>query len=523
MTRKLLLVVLCAGLVSSACGTRRDDTDFSALSSSGGQAVTEGAVAGGAAGPAGDVAAGDVPAGDAAAAAGGDTPVSGPAGAVDPGTAAGGAPTTKGGKASGPAAGGGAPGAGAGPTAGAGAGGPATASDVGVTPTTITLGNVVSYKGLAGPDQFPPYYYGAASFFNDLNARGGINGRKVVFQTCDDAYTTSGNVKCVRDLVEKSKVFALVANACGVCDGLTFASDKAVPSINGLATDFRSYALPHNWDVSGNPYPTNGKIGFKGKVYYGTSAFRFFNQKYGIKKAGIVYYDNAAPSKNAALGFAQQMKLEGITPYLYGLNVALPQYDSAVIDMKSRGVTGLWDAIDIVGNQNLCKSIDSNGLKLTAKVSSSAAWTESVGSTFSSPCRKTVFSTEAPASVPYSDTSNPEVAKFRAAYKRYFPDRQGKLYQWTLDGWATAMRFTDAATACGANLTRACLEKNLDAAPYTARGLWSPRSNEKIDFDKQKTIKECLSVVQWDDSVNTFAPRTVKTCYTTPLVGQNIS
>ena len=45
----------------------------------------------------------------------------------------------------------------------------------------------------------------------------------------------------------------------------------------------------------------------------------------------------------------------------YPMNVALPNYDSAVADMKSRGITELWDSIDIGGNQNLCKSMNSNG------------------------------------------------------------------------------------------------------------------------------------------------------------------
>jgi branched-chain amino acid transport system substrate-binding protein len=486
VNRRIIVALLLSGLLATACGTRRDNADFGALGASGeGIAASEG-VAG--EGGVDGVDSGGGPAGGGTQTApDGTTP---------------GAPGTDG-KAPG--------------------GGRNGASDVGVTASTITIGNVISVKGLAGPDQFPPYYFGAAAFFNDVNARGGINGRKVVFQTCDDTYTASGNVKCVRNLVDKSKVFSFVASACGICDGFTYAADKKVPAIHGLTTDFRGYALPHTWNSQGNPYPQNGKIGWKGKVYYGTGVYRFFKEKYKIAKAGIIYYEDAAPSKNAALGFAEQMKAEGIEPFLYGLNVALPQYDSAVLDMKSRGVQGLWDAIDIVGNQNLCKSIDSNGLKLTAKVSSSAAWTQQVGKTFSKGCRQTLFATEFPGSVPYSETSNPEVAKFRAAMKRYFPEREDKLYQWTLNGWATAMQFTDAATACGADLTRACLEKNLDKE-YGARGLWTPRSNKKINFDTTKTTRDCISVAQWDDAKNTFVTRALPTtCYTTPLIGQALS
>ena len=515
VSRRIAAGLLAATLITSACGTLRPDADFTALQATtlslGGNGV--GAVSGGSIG--GTVAQGGISPGTA----GGPTLAPGRSGAVTGGADG----RTGTGTGTAPAAGSTLPGA----LASGGGGGAEVngASDVGVTATTIDIGNVTSVGGLAGPDQFPPYYFGAAAFFKDLNARGGINGRKVTFTTCDDGYTQNGNVKCVRDYVDNTKVFGFVSNACGVCDGLTYAADKGVPAIGGLATDFRSYALQHYWPAGGNPYPQNGKIGWNGKVYYGTGQFRFFAQKYGIKKAGIVYYDNAAPSKNAALGFAEQMKAEGIEPFLYGLNVALPQYDSAVLDMKSRGVTGVWDAIDVVGNQNLCKSIDSNGLALTAKVSNSAAWTQAVGRTFSSPCRKAIFSSEAPYSRPFSQTGNPEVAKFRAAMKRYFPDREDNLYQWTVDGWASAMWFTQAATACGAQLTRACLEKNMDTAPFTANGLWEARGNMKINFDTQKTIRQCTSIVQWDEPTGTFADRGDPdgNCYTTPLIGENLS
>ena len=528
MNRRLVSLVLLSALVTAACGTRREEADFLAGAST--ALGTSTAVDGGA-GTRAESAAGPQ-------AAGADVPAEGsaPAGPVAGGDAAtGDGESPRVDPSSGPAAPGArpavaAPGPGA-PSkdvagAPAAADAPNSASDIGVTSTTIKLGNVISIKGLAGPDQFPPYYYGAAAYFKDLNARGGINGRKVVLETCDDEFSATGNQRCTRDFVDKSKVFAFVANACGTCDGTIYADEKGVPAVGGLTTDFRSYALKHYWSGFPNPYPQNGKIGWKGKIYNSTSTYRFFKEKYGVKTAGIVYYDNAAPSKNAAFAIAEAMKKEGLKPFLYGLNVALPQYDSAVLDMKSRGVTAIWDSIDITGNQNLCKSIDSNGLKLTAKVSTSAAWVQKVGKTFSSPCRNAIFSAEVPGSVPFTETSNPEIARFRAAMERSFPSKRDEMHQWSVDGWAGAMRFADAALPCGANLTRACLEKNLDAAgEYTARGLWFGRSNRKVDFDKVKTRTECISVVQWSDAAGTWVTRGAlkDTCYTTPLVGVTLS
>ena len=491
MRRHMLIMMLCLSLFAAACGTRLDDADFQMLSQGGTEA---GAVSE-----------------DGAAVSEDGAPLAG----AEPGASGVGsaAPGSGGGEA--------APGAGGGEAA-PGAGGKANgATDIGVTATTITVGNVVTKSGAFGPNQFTGHYYGAAAYFTDLNARGGINGRKIKFNFCDDKGSASGNIQCVRRAVDDQKSFAIVGYNCLVCDGLKYASEKKVPMVGGLAIDSRDYALPFAWRYSGNRYPQNGEIGYKGSFYGGTQVYRFFKENYAVKKAGVFYYNDSLPSKNAGLQTIDALEAEGIEAVGYPINLALPNYDSPVIDMKSRGITAVWDAIDIAGNQNLCKSIDSNGLKLTAKVSTISTFTEEVGEKFNAPCRTYVFSTEVPGGAGYHDTSNPEVAKFRAAMKRYFPTREKVMYQWTLDGWGGAMWFADAVASCGADVTRACVTQFLDKpGGYTARGIWTPRGNDKIDFDKQKTLKECIQVSQWDDKAGTFVTRGSykTTCYTTPLI-----
>ena len=509
-TRPVAIAGLVAlSLVAAACGTRRSDADFAT-----GSALQQGTSAGASGGN------GDVSSAGGTGGAGTSTTTGGSGPAAGSGTTSGGG---GGGAAAGCGGSGGSAGTSGGGSTGTsgGAGGANGASDVGVTATTINLGNIVTKSGSFGPDQFTPFYYGAAAFFDDINARGGINGRKVVFNTCDDQGQDSGNNSCARGLVDKTKVFAFVGNNCLTCPGLSYISDKGVPSVGGLAIDSRDYALPHFWRYSGDPYPQNGKIGWKGYLYQGTHQYRYFKEKFGVKKAGVVWYDNAAPSKNQGEAILDALKAEGIDATGYGINVALPQYDSAVIDMKQKGITAVWDAIDIAGNQNLCKSIDNNGLVLKAKVSTISVWSQQVGAQFSAPCRKYIYSVEDPGTLTYDQTSNPEIAKFRAAMKRYFPGREDRLFQWTVDGWGSAMWFADAAQSCGADLTRACLEKFLDSPKeYTARGIWWPRSNKKVNFDREKTLYRCIQVDQWDDSAKTFkvvAPYQ-KTCYTTPYI-----
>lgn len=510
-SRRIALTgMVCASLLLSACGTRRPARDFTAAGS--GTLQQQGGSTGDTSGT-----------GTGGASSGGTDGAGGATGgSTTSGTGAGTTGGTTGGSSTGGTTGGsGTAGSGTGGTGGSGGGSANTASDVGVTATTINLGNIVTKTGSFGPDQFTPFYYGAAAYFDAVNSQGGINGRRVVFNTCDDGGENPGNISCARSFVDDQKVFGLVANNCLSCDGLKYVSSKAVPSVGGLAIDSRDYSLPHFWRYSGDPYPQNGSIGYKGKLYQGTHQYRYFKQKYGVKKAGVVYYDQSAPSKNAGLAAIDALKAEGVEAIAYPVNVALPQFDSDVVDMKARGITAVWDSIDISGNQNLCKSIDSNGLVLTAKVSTIAVWSQSVGKQFSYPCRTYIYSVEDPGAATYDQMDNPEIVKFRAAMKRYFPNREERMYQWNVDGWGSAMWFTDAATSCGANLTRKCLEAYMNRpAPYTARGLWWPRNNEKFDFATKKTLYRCIQVAQWVESAKTFVVRAryQSTCDTTPYL-----
>jgi branched-chain amino acid transport system substrate-binding protein len=79
--------------------------------------------------------------------------------------------------------------------------------DPGATDTKIKIGNIMPYSGplsayaLIGRTE--------ASFFNMINAEGGINGRKINFVTYDDAYSPPKTVEQARKLVESDEVLLI--------------------------------------------------------------------------------------------------------------------------------------------------------------------------------------------------------------------------------------------------------------------------------------------------------------------------
>jgi ABC-type branched-subunit amino acid transport system substrate-binding protein len=79
--------------------------------------------------------------------------------------------------------------------------------DVGATDTEIKIGNIVPYSG-------PASAYGVfgrtfAAYVKKINAEGGINGRKIIFISYDDAYSPPKTVEQARKLVESDEVLLI--------------------------------------------------------------------------------------------------------------------------------------------------------------------------------------------------------------------------------------------------------------------------------------------------------------------------
>ncbi|MGV2979013.1 ABC transporter substrate-binding protein [Camelimonas sp. ID_303_24] len=91
-------------------------------------------------------------------------------------------------------------------------GGPAIAAgtkkyDKGASDTEIRLGQTIPYSGAGS-------VYGAvglaqAAYFDELNEKGGVNGRKIKFISLDDAYSPPKTMEATRRLVEQEEVLGL--------------------------------------------------------------------------------------------------------------------------------------------------------------------------------------------------------------------------------------------------------------------------------------------------------------------------
>lgn len=403
---------------------------------------------------------------------------------------------------------------------------PSPGPDVGVTSSTIRIGNIASRTNFFDPRAFVGPYYGVKAFVAAANAAGGINGRRLELVTCDDQGSAGGNVACVRKLVDGDHVFALVSNGILSYGGASLVQAAGVPDIGSQPVDSAYVRFSHLWDVLSESYPRNGSIGFNGVLHSGTETYAYFKSRYPKVplRAAVVGY-NQSSSRNYAKALAAGLELQGYRVVRLEVNFALPDFDSAVIAMKRAGVSYLYDALDRGGNERLCRAVDDNRLTLTAKVTTTQNWDAGVRADYarSPACRNALFATG--GSRNYEDTRYPAVAAFRAAMGRQGWDTTTAMSEWALEGWAGAQWFADAAASCGADLTRRCVEAFMARkTPYDAHGLLTPRTFT-VGTAKPKPARNCLNLARWSDTAEAGAggwvsqvPDMNTNCFTVPIL-----
>ena len=137
------------------------------------------------------------------------------------------------------------------------------ASDVGVTKDTITIGATFPLSGTASA--YAAVSKGMNAYFQYVNDKGGVNGRKITFTVVDDAYNAANTPAKARELVDQDKIFAAVGNL-GTGPNLAvrqYYNDNQVPDLfvftgsNHWGGDIAQYPWTIGWQPD---YQAEGKI-----------------------------------------------------------------------------------------------------------------------------------------------------------------------------------------------------------------------------------------------------------------------
>src|SRR5512140_554083 len=126
--------------------------------------------------------------------------------------------------------------------------------DPGASDTEIKIGNIMPYSGPAS--SYAVIGKSESAYFDEINAEGGINGRKIKFISYDDAYSPPKAIEQARKLVESDEVL-LIFQPLGTPSNAAiqkYMNAKKVPQLF-VATGATKWGDPKNfpWTMGWQP------------------------------------------------------------------------------------------------------------------------------------------------------------------------------------------------------------------------------------------------------------------------------
>ncbi len=223
----------------------------------------------------------------------------------------------------------------------------------GVSATQISIGAISSKSGpLAG--YFGGLSPGMIAYFNTLNAKGGINGRKIVLtNNLDDGGSPSQFTQDVHTLIDQDHVFGVGVATYWFTPGY-FVSTK---------TPTYGYNVSSNWQTVPNLFAVGGSTQ---SYSNGFPQMAYFIKKVGAKSVAFISYGpSISSSYNACNAFSKGMKAAGVNVNFVDVGAQLGgSYASDVQRMQQAGSQLVATCMQGSDNITLARDIQQYGLKV---------------------------------------------------------------------------------------------------------------------------------------------------------------
>jgi ABC-type branched-subunit amino acid transport system substrate-binding protein len=200
----------------------------------------------------------------------------------------------------------------------------AAAAEPGITADKIIIGQAAGFTGsVAGTVK--ELTAGAQAYFDYINKKGGIHGRKIVLESMDDGFDPKKTPEVVKKLIEEKNVFAMfLARGTPTTEAAYAVLEKAQVPMIGPSTGAMSM------------YDPPRKYMFPVRASYHSETFKIVPQlvNMGINRIAILYVDDSF-GKDGLAGVQAAMKASNLTPV-------------AVVS-HPRGATKLDDEVAAIG------------------------------------------------------------------------------------------------------------------------------------------------------------------------------
>ena len=364
-------------------------------------------------------------------------------------------------------------------------------AEPGVTDTQINIGNVLpmsSSVAITGRG----LHFGTLIAAEEVNAAGGINGRRIVIQTEDDGYVPARSVQSLRKLISDG-VFSLLSTSggAGTSAVLPILEEEKIPTIVTLSP-VRAAVTPVK--------PTIFMLGaeYQDVVYAQIKYIHENRIRDGGHYALVAQDDEFGVQIEQAFNRAvTEFKLDALPVIRFKRGQR--DFGAEMLTLQSKGVNVLVSGGPTIETPAMLKEARRFGMTLE---------TTTVPTALLSPIMKLI----APSG--YKVLSGDYVSPFGSKGTAHFEEQSKKflkgddlaaINRYSLVGYAAARVMFESIKQCGRDLTRACVvAKMASGQAFDTTGITAPLSFSATDHLTATAVR----VLEVDAASGTAAPLT---------------
>ena len=315
----------------------------------------------------------------------------------------------------------------------------------GVTSDQVLFGQSVDFGEIGTSLQI-----GIEAAFNEINSRGGVNGRKLSLITLDDDYDPAKALRNTDRFIEDDQVFAILGSAGTptVRAVLPIATEAGVPVIAAYTgAEFLRDGAPDN--------VVNLRASYKQETQ---AVIDYLIDRRGVTRIGLLYQDDAF-GRSGYAGARQALRVHDMEPVAVGLYTANTNaIKSALLDI----VPAHPEAVLLIGTfepaVTMIKWANRTGLHTqfyTVSVAGNRRLLEQLGGGGAG-----VYATQVMPLV--TEQTEQIVVTFENALRAYDENAEANFY--SLEGYIAGRLAAVGIAACRLELNRECFLRSLQNA-----------------------------------------------------------
>jgi branched-chain amino acid transport system substrate-binding protein len=363
----------------------------------------------------------------------------------------------------------------------------AWAADPGVTDDEVKIGDV---NIMTGPAAFvgKGFSLGSKIAAAEINAAGGINGRKLVVITEDDGYVPARSFQALTKLIEQDHIFALngtsgTANAMAM---MPLIDENNIPTMISEAPASILYRPVH---PSVFTFGANYSDAFYAQLKY------IHDHKLAKEGAWGLFRQDDDFGKEVEAGFDRAVKEFGAkTAPVVRFKKGTSNFSAEMAQMKQADVTVLANGGIFAGAANIL----AEARKLDMDIQSAGVWSEGIpaSAALSAPAGYNFMVAD------YVSLVGPANDNFKELAKKFVDEAAlADVSRYTYASYIGLKTLVHAMSLCGKDLTRACtIEKLKTLKDFDVGGLSAP-----LSFDNpQQLAGKAVAVYQYDVAAKQF-------------------